>query len=155
MSTRALGILLGLSVLLNVSLLGGAAFGLFAAERDRPDPEAHVAAVAERLDLTEGQTAALRAFRQRTLEGLAAQREGGGEVRERLVGMLDDPVYDTAEVKRTLDARAAARNAFWAEVGQDLHAWVSDLPESKQEDFVEMARDRDFFRKLFARQREE
>lgn len=149
---RALTLALVLSGLLNVGLLGGALFGLFAAEEAERDPQAHIAAVAEALDLNAAQVEGLRAFRRETLEGLAARRsDGDAGVRDRLVEMLDDASYDGDTVREILNARALERNAFWAEVGADLHAWVATLPEDKQARFVEMAKDKGFFRKLFAR----
>jgi hypothetical protein len=156
MSHRALQLGLALSLVLNVALLGGAAFGLFADGRDdAPDPQAHIAAVAEELDLSAQETARLRDFRERTLTAIAVRRQdSAGSVRERLVPMLDDETWDREAVIAILDARTRERNAFWAGVGADLHAWVRSLPENKQARFVEMAKDRDFFRKLFAREPE-
>ncbi len=153
MRSQILAIALALSLLLNAGLIAGALFGLFAAERNRPDPEAHIAAVAERLELSRAETEGLRAFRQNTLDALAAQREGGGALRQELIEMLDDPRFDTAAVAQTLNAHARARNAVWAEVGGELHAWVRSLSPAQQAAFVEMAQEKSFFRKLFARPR--
>ncbi|WP_119167575.1 periplasmic heavy metal sensor [Algihabitans albus] len=140
-----------LSLLLNLGLLGGAVFGHFAASDERPDPQAHIDSVAERLALTPQETEGLRNFRQRTLDGLASQYSEGTSTRDELVDMLNDEVYDTARVEQILNTRDGDRNAFWAGVGTDLHGWAADLSPDQRVQFVEMAKERDFFRHLFAR----
>ena len=150
MRAPLLTVALVLSLLLNLGLLGGAVFGHFAAEEDRPDPEAHIARVAERLALTPEETEGLRDFRQRTIEGLARQETDGTPVRSELIEMLDDQVYDTARVQEILNGRGRERNAFWAEVGTDLHGWAADLTPDQRVQLVEMAKEKNFFRHLFA-----
>jgi Spy/CpxP family protein refolding chaperone len=147
---RTLTVALVFSLLLNAALLAGALFGLFAEERAEKDPEAQIAAITDELDLSADQVAGLRDFRQETLDALEARREQGDDgARDELVEMLDDEVYDTARVRQVLNDRAQERNLFWVDVGVRLHAWVATLPEDKQSRFVEMARDKHFFRKLF------
>ena len=143
--------LLALSLLLNLGLIGGALFGHLAGDDRRPDPEAHIAGVAERLTLTPEETQGLREFRQRTIDGLTAQQDNGSSVRDELVEMLDDEIYTTARVQEILNTRAQERNSFWAQVGTDLHDWAADLSPDQRSQFVELAKEKDFFRHLFAR----
>ena len=142
---------LALSLLLNLGLIGGALFGHLVGNDRRPDPEAHIAGVAERLALTPQETESLRAFRQRTIEGLSAQQNSGTSVRDELVEMLDDEIYDRARVEEILNSRGRDRNVFWSQVGTDLHDWAADLSPEQRSQFVEMAKERNFFRHLFAR----
>ena len=151
MRAPLLKIVLALSLLLNLGLIGGALFGHLAGDDRRPDPEAHIAGVAERLALTPEETEGLRAFRQRTIEGLSAQQDSGTSVRDELVEMLDDETYDRARVEEILNSRGRDRNVFWSQVGTDLHDWAADLSPEQRSQFVEMAKERNFFRHLFAR----
>lgn len=153
MRAPLLTIALVLSILLNLGLLGGAVFGHFAAGEGRPDPQAHIATIAERLDLTPQETDGLRGFRQRTLEGLARQQTDGSPARTELIEMLDDEVYDTARVQEILNGRGRERNAFWAEVGTDMHGWAAGLTPEQRAQLIEMAKEENFFRHLFARAR--
>ena len=144
-------LLLAASAALNVFFIGGAAYYMIAAERLAGDPQARIDFVAERLKLSAEERAGLGDWHSHTRERWQAVRGERQNLRSELLAELEKPELDAARVESLAQARAELRVPVLLDTVKELHGYLGSLsPEAKAE-FLAMARERDFFRRLFGR----
>jgi Spy/CpxP family protein refolding chaperone len=151
-------ILLALSLILNAAMIGGYLY-----ERGRQDdPEqtakTHIEMIARELALTPVEAEGLREIRRNALARRIEWRErrmaeGNGNGRKAMLAPLVAPAYDPDKMRALFRERNARRSERWIETGVELHAYLQTLTPEQRQRFVELAEDRQFFRRLFGSSR--
>ena len=153
MRVKLLWILLAVSLTANVFLVAGALYTLYGEDDWRAEPSAHIDSVAERLGLSPEQRDGLLALREKARQGRKGSREGRESRRAAFIAELGKPAFDRAGVLALMEARSAKRRARIVDVAQDLHAYLATLSPEQRQEFLAMARERGFLRRLFGRPR--
>ncbi len=153
MRVKLLWILLAVSLTANVFLIAGALYTLYGEDDRRAGHGANVDSVAERLGLGPEQRAGLLALREKARQGHKGSREGRESRRAAFVDELGKPTFDRAGVLALMEARSALRRARIVDVAEDLHAYLATLSPEQRREFLAMARERGFLRRLFGRGR--
>ena len=144
-------LLLLVSVALNVFFVGGALYSMVTSERLEDDPAARTAFVAERLALAPAEREALIDWRQRARDRFKAMRAERGEMRAQVLQELAKAELDPAALERLMSERAALRVPALLETVQDLHGYLATLSPEQKAEFIAMAQEREFFRRIFGR----
>jgi len=145
-------ILLAVSLVTN-AVLAGAVYTLTSTADPAAKRAAHVESVIQRLGLSPEQRDGLLALREKARQGRKGPREGRESRRTAFVAELGKPTFDRAGVLALMEARSAQRRARIVDVAQDLHAYLATLSPGQRQDFLAMARERGFLRRLFGRPR--
>ncbi len=153
MRVKLLWILLAVSLTANVFLVAGALYTLYGEDDWRAEPSAHIDSVAERLGLSPQQRDGLLALREKARQGRKGSREGRESRRAAFIAELGKPAFDRAGVLALMEARSAKRRARIVDVAQDLHAYLATLTPEQRQEFLAMARERGFLRRMFGRPR--
>ncbi len=153
MRVKLLWILLAVSLTANVFLVAGALYTLYGQDDWRAGPGANVDSVAERLALSPGQRDGLLALREKARQGRKGSREGHESRRAAFLDELGKPTFDRERVLALMEARSAKRRARIVDVAQDLHAYLATLTPEQRREFLAMARERGFLRRLVGRPR--
>jgi uncharacterized membrane protein len=153
MRGKLLWILLAVSLAANVFLVAGALYGLYGDDALGPRTTANIDTVTERLGLSPEQRDGLVDLRKRFKERRQAMRELRRERRGAFLDELAKPAFDRERVLVLIDARAAERREFFADLAAELHAYLATLSPEQREAFLAMARERGFLRGLFGRPR--
>ena len=153
MRVKLLWILLAVSLTANVFLVAGALYTLYVKDDRSAVASANVDSVAERLGLTPGQRDSLLALREKARQGREGLRERRESRRAAFLAELGKPAFDRAGVLALMEARSAERRARIVDVAQDLHAYLATLSPEQRREFLAMARERGFLRRLFGRGR--
>ena len=142
-------ILLAASVALNVFFVAGVVYSEYFAPGPAERAERRIAEIGERLELTEAQVGDLMALRQRARARRGAPREDRQEMRARLLDELGRPEFDRDSIVRLMEERWRGRQAGFADMAAELHAYLATLSPEQRERFLAMARERGFLRGLF------
>ena len=153
MRTKLIWILLAASLAANVFFVAGALYTLYGEDDRRAGSGATVDSVAERLALSPEQRDGLLALREKARQGRKGSREGRESRRAAFIAELGKPTFDRAGVLALMEARSAERRARIVDVAQDLHAYLATLSPEQRREFLAMARERGFLRRLFGRPR--
>lgn len=153
MKARLPWLLLAVSVALNVFFVGGALYSMAASERLSDDPKARVAFVAEQLALSEAEVEQLAALRQRIRERWGETRAQSQAIRGRIMMEVAKPELDLEQVNLLVEERAALRGPAMRETVSDMHGFLATLSPEQKAEFVALASERGFFRRLFGRAR--
>ncbi len=153
MRTKLLWILLAASLAANVFFVAGALYTLYGEDDRLAGPGANVDSVAERLALSPEQRAGLLALREKARQGRKGSREGRESRRAAFLAELGKPTFDRGGVLALMEERSAERRARIVDVAQDLHAYLATLSPEQRREFLAMARERGFLRRLFGRGR--
>ena len=145
-------ILLAVSLVAN-AVLAGAVYTLTSAADPAAKRAAHVESVIQRLALSPGQRDGLLALREKARQGRKGSREGRESRRAAFIAELGKPAFDRAGVLALMEARSAKRRARIVDVAQNLHAYLATLSPEQRREFLAMARERGFLRRLFGRGR--
>ncbi len=148
MKTRLPWILLLISGALNVFFIGGAVYSMVVCERLEDDPEARTAFVADRLDLSPEEHQALAAWRQRARERWRDMRRESGDLRALLLVELAKPELDLEKVDELMRERVEMRVPTMLATVTDLHAYLATISDEEKSEFITMAREPFFFRRL-------
>jgi uncharacterized membrane protein len=145
-------ILLAVSLVAN-AVLAGAVYTLTSTADPAAKWAAHFDSVAERLALSPEQRDGLLALREKARQGRKGSREGRESRRAAFVDELGKPTFDREGVLALMEERSAERRARIVDVAQDLHAYLATLSPEQRQEFLAMARERGFLRRLFGRPR--
>ncbi len=145
-------ILLAVSLVAN-AVLAGAVYTLTSAADPAAKRAAHVELVIQRLALSPEQRDGLLALREKARQGREGSREGHESRRAAFLAELGKPTFDRERVLTLMEARSAERRARIVNVVQDLHAYLATLAPEQRQEFLAMARERGFLRRLFGRPR--
>ena len=153
MRGKLLWILLAVSLAANVFLVAGAFYGLYGADTPGARATANIDAVTERLGLSSEQRDGLVDLRKRVKERRQAMRELRRERRGAFLDELAKPAFDRERILVLIDERADQRREFFAHMAGELHAYLATLSPEQREEFLALARERGFLRRLFGRPR--
>ncbi len=153
MRIKLLWVLLAASLAANVFFVAGALYTLYGEDDRRAGAGATVDSVAERLALSPQQRDGLLALREKARQGRKGSREGRDSRRAAFVAELGKPTFDRERVLALMEERSAQRRARIVVVAQDLHAYLATLTPGQRQEFLAMARERGFLRRLFRRGR--
>ncbi len=153
MRTKLVWVLLAVSLTANVFLVAGALYTLYVKDDRSAVAGANVDSVAERLGLTPEQRDRLLALREKARQGRKGSREGHESRRAAFLAELGKPAFDREQVLALMEARSAKRRARIVNIAQDLHAYLATLSPEQRREFLAMARERGFLRRLFGRGR--
>ncbi len=153
MRVKLLWILLAVSLVANVFFVAGALYTLYVKDDRSAGPGANVDSVAERLALSPEQRDGLLALREKARQGRKGMGEGRESRRAAFLAELGKPTFDRAGVLALMEARSALRRARIVDVAEDLHAYLATLSPEQRQEFLAMARERGFLRRLFGRGR--
>ncbi|MEE9209513.1 MAG: periplasmic heavy metal sensor [Kiloniellales bacterium] len=153
MRGKLLWVLLAVSLAANVFLVAGALYGLYGDDTPGARAMANIDTVAERLGLSSEQRDGLVDLRKRVKERRQVMRELRGERRGAFLDELAKPAFDRERVLVLIDQRAAERREFFADMAGELHAYLATLGPEQRDEFLAMARERGFLRRLFGRPR--
>ncbi len=153
MRARLLWVLLGASLTANVFFAAGALYALYGKHGWRSGSDASINLATERLALSLEQRTGLLALRDKVREGRERPRGTRDERRRAFLEELGKPTFDRAGVIAMMEARSAKRRERFADLAQDLHAYLATLSPGQREKFLVMARERGFLRGLFGRPR--
>ncbi len=145
-------ILLAVSLVAN-AVLAGAVYTMTSAADPAAKRAAHVESVIQRLALSPGQRDGLLALREKARQGRKGSRNGHESRRAAFLDELGKPTFDREAVLALMEARSAERRARIVDVAQDLHAYLATLSPEQRQEFLAMARERGFLRRLFGRPR--
>ncbi len=145
-------ILLAVSLVAN-AVLAGAVYTLTGAADPAAERAAQVESVIQRLGLSTGQRDGLLALREKARQGRKGSREGHESRRAAFLDKLGKPTFDREGMLVLIEARSAERRARIVDVAQDLHAYLATLSPEQRQEFLAMARERGFLRRLFGRPR--
>ncbi len=148
MKKRLPWILLLISGALNVFFIGGAVYSMIVSERLADDPEARTAFVADRLDLSPEEHQALAAWQQRTRERWGEMRSGSRDLRKLLLAELAKPELDLEKIDALMRERAEMRVPAMLATVTDLHDYLATISDEEKSEFITMAREPFFFRRL-------
>ncbi len=153
MRIKLIWVLLAASVAANVFFVAGALYTFYGKDDWRAGPGATVDSVAERLALSPEQRDGLLTLRDKARKGREGMREGRKQRRAAFLDELGKPSFDRDRVLALMEARSAERRARIVDVVQDLHAYLATLSPEQRQEFLAMARERGFLRRLFGRPR--
>ncbi len=153
MRGKLLWILLAVSLAANVFLVAGALYSLYGGGTPGARATANIDTVAERLGLSSEQRDGLLGLRDKARKGREGMRAGRAQRRAAFLDELGKPSFDRERVLALMEARSAGRRARFADLAQDLHAYLATLSPEQREAFLAMARERGFLRRLFGRPR--
>ena len=145
-------ILLAVSLVAN-AVLAGAVYTLTSAADPAAERAAQVESVIQRLGLSPEQRDGLLALREKARQGRKGSREGRESRRAAFIAELGKPAFDRAGVLALMEARSAKRRERIGDVAQNLHAYLATLSPEQRQEFLAMARERGFLRRLFGRPR--
>ncbi len=133
--------------------VAGALYTLYGEDDWRAGPGAHIDSVAERLGLSPEQRDGLLALRETARQGRKGSREGRESRRAAFLDELGKPTFDREGVLALMEERSAKRRARIVDVAQDLHTYLATLSPEQRQEFLAMAREHGFLRRLFGRPR--
>ncbi len=151
MRTKLVWILLAASLAANVFFVAGALYTLYSKDDRGAGPGANIDSVAERLALSPEQRDGLLALREKARQGRKGSREGRESRRAAFVAELGKPTFDREGVLALMEERSAEWRARIVDVAQGLHAYLATLSPEQRREFLAMARERGFLRRLFGR----
>ncbi len=154
MRNRLPWLLLTLSLALNVFVVAGVIYSGNLLGSDTKSPSEQLNAVVERLGLSAEQRDQLIALRQRTIARREEMRANRGGYREALIATLQAPSYDRTAFLEQLDERGQLRHAFFADTMADLHGYLAGLKPTQKAEFLELAKERKFLRRLLGKKRQ-
>ena len=149
MRTRLLWILLAASMVLNIAIMGGILYTRHGGGPWSGGPDRAVERLSDKLELSSDQQARLREVVMGAMERRKARRDSPPPQRQALIDQLGADQFDEDEVRRLLGELSAERNVQWLAVTRDMHAFVATLDAEQKSEFLRLAKDRGFFRKLF------
>ncbi len=153
MRSKILWVVLAASLAANVFFVAGALYTLYGEDDRSAGPGANIDSVAERLALSPEQRDGLLALREKARQGRKGSREARASRRAAFVAELGKPAFDRAGVLALMEARSAEWRARIVDVAQNLHAYLATLSPEQRQEFLTMARERGFLRRLFGRPR--
>ncbi len=145
-------VLLAVSLVAN-AVLAGAVYTMTSAADPAAKRAAHVESVIQRLALSPGQRDGLLALREKARQGRKGSRDGHESRRAAFLDELGKPTFDREAVLALMEERSAERRARIVDVAEDLHAYLATLSPEQRQEFLAMARERGFLRRLFGRPR--
>jgi uncharacterized membrane protein len=148
MKPRLPWILFAISLALNFFFGVGALYSKLEAERKYLPPEARIAELAEKLELTEAQEADLLALSERSRERRQGRRDLWKKRRQDILVELAKPELDRTRLSEVIRQGRDRRNAYFEEMMVDLHGYLATLSDEQRAAFLEMAKDRRFLRSL-------
>ena len=142
------------SLLLNLFFAGGVVYSKATAERLQEEPASRMSFVADELGLTETERESLIALREAVSEGRAQFRQESKLIREALLAEMGKPAYDREGVGELLDGRADLFVDFMTDALNQLHVFLTGLPEEKRDSvFALMDQERRFIFRLLRESR--
>ncbi len=152
MRIKLLWAVLAVSLVAN-AVLAGAVYTLTSSADPAAKRAAQVESVIQRLGLSPAQRDGLLALREKARQGRKGSREGRESRRAAFIDELAKPAFDRDGVLALMEARSAKRRARIVDIAQDLHAYLATLSPEQRQEFLAMARERGFLRRLFGRGR--
>lgn len=150
MSPKLLGSLLAVSLALNVFVVGGVLYSKFS-EAATADPDAGVKAVAGEIGLNEAETQQLYAVRDTARAQRNKTRPNAERLRGEMVSLLIEPTFDQTRAEALWAERSEQRQQRILATMTEMHKFLATLTPEQRDRFVELAKERGFFRKLFGR----
>jgi Spy/CpxP family protein refolding chaperone len=147
--SRFLWILLIASLALNVCFVGGALYFRMVAGELRHSPEARAEYMADRLNLDSAQTEALKQTREKVIALRENSSDDRDERRKDVWAIIAAPQFDREALRTLIERGHGERLERWLDTSQILHDYLATLTPEQRAAFVEMAQDRDFFRRFF------
>lgn len=151
MRVRLPWVLFALSFVVNLFFVAGVVYGVFTKERLEDSPQARLDFIAERLELDDAQRRGLQELRESLRTNWEGSRERRGEVRATMLAELGKPSFDRDAMLALIDQRNAQRRERVIESAQQVHAYLATLAAPQREAFLDMARERGFWRGLVGR----
>lgn len=149
--SRFLWLLLIASLALNVFFVGGALYYRSMAGNLRGNPEARMEFLRDRLNLTEGQAEELSKVRSAMQELREGQSESRAERRGELWALMVEPELDRDALRALMLKSQDERLERRMKMAEIMHGYLSGLTPEQRAAFIEMAQDRDFFRRFMGR----
>ncbi len=153
MRSKLLWTVLIVSLAANVAFLAGAIYTLSTREDPAAARAARVEALAQRLGLGPEQQRGLVELGERVRQKRQVMREGHAEQREAYFVELGKAAFDRARVIELFEQRAARQAEHVADIAAEMHAYLATLSPEQRAEFLGMARERGFLRRLFGRRR--
>ena len=149
--SRFLWLLLIASLALNVFFVGGALYYRSMAGHLRGSPEARIEFLRDRLNLTDMQVDELGNLRRTMQELREGREESRAERRRELWALMVEPELDRDALRAIMLKAQDERMERWMEMAEIMHGYLAKLSPEQRAAFVEMAQDRDFFRRFMGR----
>ena len=141
--------LLAVSIAANLFFIAGVVYSKATVESLAASDQARIDFVSEELGLSIEQRNTLEALRNSLRQRKNADREKRQERRQMFLATVANPTFDKEEVSLLLEQRCQARNKRWILGAEDLHGFLRELSDSQRQEFLEMAQERGFMRRLF------
>lgn len=149
MTRQLLWVLLAVSLALNLGLAGGAVYFKSEAESLAGGSAGEPNEVARRLQLSDRQRAGLMDLRERLQTRRAAFLPSRDVRRADFLTELAKPELDRSRIAEIMDSGSDERVAFVQDLMVELHALLATFSSDQKQEFLAMARERHFLRRLF------
>jgi len=146
---KLLWVLLAVSLALNLGLAGGAFYFKSEAEGLAGVSAGGLDQIAQRLALSDGQRADLANLRDRLQARRAAFLPSRDARRAAFLTELAKPELDPARIAEIMDSGSDERVAFIQDLMVELHGLLATLAPDQKQEFLTMAREPQFLRRLF------
>jgi Spy/CpxP family protein refolding chaperone len=153
MKGKLVWILLGVSLAANLFIAAGALYSYYGGGHRGWHAKLGVEDVAERLELSPAQSAALQALRDQARNRPRPSREEREARRAAFLAELGKPEFDRARMEALMAERMAGRQQRILGVAEELHGYLATLDPEQRAGFLEMAKERGFLRGLFRKPR--
>lgn len=153
MKGKLIWILLGVSLAANLFVAAGALYSFYGGGHRGWHAKVGVEDVAERIDLSPAQSAALEALREEARNRPRPSREDREGRRAAFLAELAKPAFDRAGMQALMVERMEGRQERILDRAGALHGYLATLSPEQRSGFLEMAKERGFLRGLFGRQR--
>ena len=149
MKPRLPWVLFAISLALNLFFAAGVFYNKLEAERLNAGPDERIAALADKLGLSEAQQAGLVALREQAMARREAVRDLRQERRAALMDELAKPELDRARLNELMREGMERRASGFEQMMVDLHGYLATLSDEQRTTFLEMAKERGFLRGLY------
>ena len=141
-------VLFALSLAVNIFFVAGVGYGVFMKHRLERSPAARIDFIAEHLDLSDAQRQGLLDLRKALRTSRGDVRDERDQVRDAMLAELAKPSFDRAAMLALIDQRNAQRRERIVQSAEQVHTYLMTLDPSQRESFLDMARERGFWRGL-------
>ncbi len=153
MKGKLIWVLLGISLAANLFIAAGALYSYYGGGHRGWHAKLGVEDVAERLELSPAQSAALQTLRDQARDRPRPSREEREARRATFLAELGKPEFDRARMQDLMAERMAGRQERILGIAEELHGYLATLAPEQRAGFLEMAKERGFLRGLFRRHR--
>lgn len=144
-------ILFAVSLAINIFFVVGVAYTMKARHDYAASPERRVEFVADRLDLSDDQRQGLLALLAKAEEQRAGARGDRGDRDQRRAAFLDElakPTFSRDNFIAMMTERSSQRVEMFANITGELHSYLATLSPEQRAQFLDMAKERRFIRRL-------